>query len=375
MDVDRRAAEVFPPGEFLRDELNERGWSQLEFAEIIGRPIRVVNEIIAGKVQITPKTATELAAALGTSAHFWLNLENSYQLSRVSPPNERIGREAAIRARFPVREMIKRGWITASDNCDVLETRVLRFFDLTGLSDDISLTHAARRNARKDRSPLLWAWIFRVKHIASALQVEKYSEVALRAALPKLEALMAEPEDVRHVPRILSECGVRFAVIEPMPGADIQGVCFWIDGNESPVVGLSMKHDRIDNFWFNLRHELEHVLRGDGKDDPMVDVNPFDLDNADDLVAEEFANAAASDFCVPTKSMNDFVARLDPIFTEVSLLEFSRMVRRHPGIVVGQIHHKTKRFDLFKRHLAKVRPILTQTAITDGYGKSCPVDI
>src|SRR5450631_1345697 len=60
MGVERKPAEVFPPGEYLRDELEERGWSQLEFAEIIGRPVRVVNEIIAGKVLVTPKTATEI---------------------------------------------------------------------------------------------------------------------------------------------------------------------------------------------------------------------------------------------------------------------------------------------------------------------------
>ena len=63
---DRAPAEVFPPGEFLQDELAARGWTQTEFAEIIGRPTRVVNEIIAGKRSISPETARDLAAGLGT---------------------------------------------------------------------------------------------------------------------------------------------------------------------------------------------------------------------------------------------------------------------------------------------------------------------
>ncbi len=42
-------AEIFPPGEFLREELEARGWSQTELAEIIGRPVRLINELIAGK--------------------------------------------------------------------------------------------------------------------------------------------------------------------------------------------------------------------------------------------------------------------------------------------------------------------------------------
>ena len=53
----QRPAEVFPPGEFLRDELEERGWSQSDLAEIIGRSTSVVNGIILGKRAITPETA------------------------------------------------------------------------------------------------------------------------------------------------------------------------------------------------------------------------------------------------------------------------------------------------------------------------------
>ena len=375
MGVDRVPAEVFPPGEYLKDELEERGWSQLEFAEIIGRPVRVVNEIIAGKVQITPKTATEIAAALGTSAKFWLNLETYYQLSKIEPPAQRIQREAALRDRFPVREMIKRGWIASSDNFEVQETRVLGFFGLIAVNDDIRINNAARRNTKKDRSTRQWAWIFRVKQIASSIQVAHYSDEALNAALPRLDLLMTEPDEIRHVPKILAECGVRLAVVEPIPGSDIQGVCFWINENKSPVVGLSLKYDRIDNFWFNLRHELEHVLRGDGKDDPMVDVNPLDLDGADNLAAENAANEAASDFCAPTKVVADFVARHNPVYTDQSLIQFSRIVKRHPGIVAGQVHSQAGRFDIYKKHLAKIRHILTQAAVTDGYGKTCPVEL
>ena len=72
---DEMQIDVVPPGEFLKDELEERGWTQTEFAEIIGRKPRVVNEIILGKRAITPETAQEIAAALGTTAQLWMNLE------------------------------------------------------------------------------------------------------------------------------------------------------------------------------------------------------------------------------------------------------------------------------------------------------------
>ncbi len=78
-----RHAQVFPPGDFIREEIEARGWSQADLARIIGRPTQAVNMIINGKKEITPQTAVELAEAFGTSAQLWLNLETSYRLSKV----------------------------------------------------------------------------------------------------------------------------------------------------------------------------------------------------------------------------------------------------------------------------------------------------
>jgi HTH-type transcriptional regulator / antitoxin HigA len=89
-----RPAQVFRPGEFLQEELEARGWSQVALAKILGRPIQVVNEIVRGKKAITPQTATELAAAFGMSAEYWLNLEIAYQLAQLSPPDPAIAARA-----------------------------------------------------------------------------------------------------------------------------------------------------------------------------------------------------------------------------------------------------------------------------------------
>ncbi|MGA2440066.1 MAG: HigA family addiction module antitoxin [Tepidisphaeraceae bacterium] len=76
----RKPAEVFPPGEYLREELEARGWTQSQFAKIIGRPLQTVNGIINGKVAVTAQTAKEIAAAFETSADLWMNLQGSYEL-------------------------------------------------------------------------------------------------------------------------------------------------------------------------------------------------------------------------------------------------------------------------------------------------------
>ncbi len=82
MTVTHTTAEAFPPGEYLRDELEERGWTVTELAEIIGQPVLVVSEILDAKKPITADTASSLSEALGTSAELWLNLQTMYQQHR-----------------------------------------------------------------------------------------------------------------------------------------------------------------------------------------------------------------------------------------------------------------------------------------------------
>ncbi len=87
-----------------------------------------------------------------------------------------------------------------------------------------------------------------------------------------LRPLLYAPDEIRRVPRILMDCGVRFIIVEKLPNAEIDGVCFWVD-EQSPVIGMTTRRDKIDNFWFVLRHECEHVLRGHGREEEIIDEN------------------------------------------------------------------------------------------------------
>jgi addiction module HigA family antidote len=80
----RTPAEIFPPGEFIKDELKARGWTQDVLAEVMGRPRRLVSELISAKKQLTPETARGLAAAFGTDPQLWMDLESAYRLSKTS---------------------------------------------------------------------------------------------------------------------------------------------------------------------------------------------------------------------------------------------------------------------------------------------------
>jgi HTH-type transcriptional regulator/antitoxin HigA len=177
------------------------------------------------------------------------------------------------------------------------------------------------------------------------------------------------------VPRILTECGIRYVICESLPSSKIDGVCFWLN-DYSPVIGMSLRYDRIDNFWFVLRHELEHVMRGHGRAAAMLDTE-LEKDRAgtgSDIPEEErVANEAAANFSVPRSQLEDFIERKAPSFTERDIRGFAARLNIHPGIVAGQLQHETKRYDLFRNHLVKIRSIVSPGATVDGWGDVAPV--
>lgn len=77
----RVPAEVFAPGELIRDEMEARGWSEADLAALLGRPRRDVAELLGGRLAITPETASELGDAFGVDPRFWMDLEATYRLS------------------------------------------------------------------------------------------------------------------------------------------------------------------------------------------------------------------------------------------------------------------------------------------------------
>lgn len=129
---------------------------------------------------------------------------------------------------------------------------------------------------------------------------------------------MVDPEAIGTVPPLLVECGVRFVVAEALPNAKIDGMCTWHD-DQSPVTGMSTLYDRFDNFWFVLRHEIEHAREGHEKRSiGMVDFLSGDnsSDEKNDSNEERVANMVAADFYVPNQEMDSFYARKHPYFSE-----------------------------------------------------------
>ena len=367
----RVPAEVFAPGEFLAEELEARGWSQVELAEILGRPPRLVSEIIAGKRAITPETAIGLAAAFGSSPQFWMNLETSYQLSKAAIAESAVSRRARLYEKFPVKELVKRGWIEFSENIEVLERRFLDYFHMKSMEDLPTFACAARKTTYVGPQKIIQlAWQNRAWLVAKAVPVAKYSDAALKNAIPDLRRCMEYKEEIRNVSAILAKAGVKLVVVEHLARSKMDACCFWMEG--SPVIALSLRYDRIDNFWFNLFHEIDHILHGEGKDEPLyetIDVNEEGLPPN-----EVRANTSASNYCVPRAELDGFIARVSPMFSKAAIVGFARRINVHPGVVVGQLHGRgIIHFSTNREMLEKIKDVVTASILTDGFGNTLPL--
>lgn len=371
------------PGQLITALLAERGWTQRVLAIVLGMDETGINKLVADKRAVDATLALALEEVFHVPAERFLDLQRSFDLAKAritARPDPGRATRALLYGDLPVAEMIKRGWIDAENVRDTakVEAELMRFFGANRVEDIEILPHAAKKTAvNSTATPAQLAWLYRVKQIASDMLVGPYSPTAVRAALLKLRGRLGSVESVADVPRIMTECGIRFVIVESLASAKIDGVCFWLN-ERSPVIGMTLRFDRIDNFWFVLRHELEHVLQLHGQSgDAMLDAE-LEKERAGtgpDVAEEErIANREAQEFCVPSAMMDAFVARKAPFFSERDLVGFARVLKVHPGLVAGQLQRRTGRYDRFRDHLAKVREVIFPNAIKDGWGDVAPID-
>lgn len=371
-------AETFSPGEAIREELEERGWSQRDLAAIMGVQPSIVSGIVKGTKPISLDLARNLAAAFGTSAQYWVNMETAYRLHQSPALHTETSARSQLYEVAPVNEMIKRGWIESSNDVSILRTRIEKFFDCR--IDQINsgdFCYAARHGTEYgEATPALRAWVRRVRILAKAVHAEPFTSANVETAITRLRPLMGNAEETRHIPRVLAECGIRFLVIEHLPQTRIDGICSWLDENR-PVIALSMRYDRLDYFWFTLLHELGHVSRQDGLTTALAP----DLDLVGEKAAltnmkpevEQLADWFASEHMVRQSEMDNFIARVKPLFSKVKIQGFAFRQGVHPALVIGQLQHKGAiHWSHSREFLVKVRDIVTSSALTDGWGQVLP---
>ncbi len=364
-------AKAFPVGEFIREELEARGWTQRDLASIMGRPISLVQQIVSGRRGITATTAHELAEAFGTSPDLFMGLDAYYQLWKTRNERAEIRMRAQVFGYAPIRDMQRRGWIENTNELDRLTAALRRFFRVDSLEHAPDMVTSARASVDSEDGGLTVeqvAWCYRALQLATGVQVERHNKAAMRSCIAGLRMLTNEPEQARHVPRALAGAGVRFVVVEHLPRTRIDGAALWLD-KKSPVIALSMRYDRIDCFWHTLCHELSHVLHHDGF---MLDVDTVQSGKrrpATTASVEMRADREAAATLVPTDNLEDFIARKKPFYRKSDIIRFARTQKVHPGIVAGQLQHLGEiDYGANREMLVKVRDIIVDASTTDGWG-------
>lgn len=350
MENSLRPARIVPPGRTLRTELEARGWSQKDLSDIIGLSEKAISGIINGRKQITPETAIKLSSAFNVSAQFWINLEANYRLRLAQQKNseaDTIVQKSQLHSVAPVNELKKRGWIPPSDSLEDLADSLKSFLAIQSFGPiepqlaQINFRHSVTREPGRVAA---YSWIQRVKQLAAEQKVDaKYSKQSLETAIPELLLLSQKPEDIARVPDFLLDLGINFVIVPHLPQTYIDGAALLLDGRH-PVVALTLRHDRIDAFWYSLVHELAHIIlehqgqnidRIDGKDDEYEQPES----KAHDLIEKE-ADQQASEWLLGQSQFETFVRRTRPYFSVAKIRAFAHSQKRHSGIVVGRLQHE-----------------------------------
>jgi HTH-type transcriptional regulator / antitoxin HigA len=337
--------EVSPPGETLRDLMEERSLTQAELSRRLGRPPQAINEIIAGKKEITEETALELERVLQVPAHFWLAREARYReyLARLRDMERRKGHIQWLDA-LPVKALqdlgkLTRGRLTSAFKSQLVD-EALRFFGVAspdGWSAQYNSVQAAFRRARPDKqtdNAAITAWLRMGEIAAEKVSTEAYSAEALTAALPAMRALSICDADkiCGELQRLTAQAGIVLVFVPSLPGAHVSGVARWL--NDRPLIQLSLLGKWNDGFWFSFFHEVAHILKHPKR---AVFLDDAASGAAVQSTEEQEANQFAADVLVPAMHR----AALDALpLDRASVEAFAKRIGIHPGIVVGQLQHR-----------------------------------
>jgi HTH-type transcriptional regulator/antitoxin HigA len=337
--------EVSPPGETLRDLMEERSLSQAELSRRLGRPSQAVNEIIAGKKEITEDTALELERVLQVPAHFWLAREARYRehLARLRAADAHKSNLPWLE-RFPLKDLqdasvLPPGRMSASFKGQLVEP-LLRFFGVAspeGWSAQYDQLQAQFRRAKPDKQTdvaAITAWLRMGELQAAQLRTSNYDAVALEKSLPGMRALSLRPakEIGPGLSALCAQAGVALVFVPALPRTHVTGVARWVGGK--PLIQLSLLGKWNDGFWFSLFHEIAHVLKHPTRAIFLDDASSGDTVQS---IEEQEANRFATDILIPRARQAEL---LTLALDNQSVEAFSRQVGVHPGIVVGQLQHR-----------------------------------
>lgn len=326
------------PGEVLEDYLEHLSMSQAELANRTGLAKKTINEIIKGKSPITPETALKFEMTLGRPAQFWNNVERRFQENRVRlVAQQRYAENVVWLKRFPVREMLKLGWI-AKRATDILQLEeMLRFFGIASPEqwDSVWQGHQAvayRQTKRfEKKEEAISAWLRQGEILVQQVECEPFDKKRFLEILGQIRMLTTEQPEVFE-PRLQELCassGVAVVFVPELPKTGVYGATRWL--GDKATIQLSLRYKSNDHLWFTFFHEAGHIVKH-GRKDVFIEANGHDDPK------EQEANEFASDMLIPRRDFQRLVRAGRPPLASIE--RFATEIGLAPGIVVGRLQHE-----------------------------------
>ena len=302
-----------------------------------------VSEVLSGKRPITMSMARAL--------HEHLAIPAEVLLQKPVPDND-AGIPAGLAAeRFPLKEMAKRAWIP---NLPDLKSRagelVAGLLDRAGGSDAFAAVPHYRKNdhrrinAKTDPYALrAWCWQVLASANDNCPRTPYESGTVNPDFLANIARLSPSEDGPLQARDYLADHGIVLIMERHLPKTHLDGAAFRLP-EKPPVIGLSLRHDRIDNFWFCLLHELAHL--GRHLDDGTLGFVD-DLDLAGNDVREIEADKWAQEALIPSDEWDNGMIRSKP--TTLDVVHFAHRVGVHPAIVAGRVRYRTGNYRLLSQ--------------------------
>lgn len=334
------------PIEAIEFCMDQQGLRPRDLVPLIGSRAKV-SEVLAGKRGITMAMARALHRHLGIPAEVLLqdpDVDLDDSLSDVEW------------TRFPLKAMASRGWIPdVPDLRDRAEELVRGLIQQAGGPQAAAAVQFRRNDHRRLNAKAdpyaLQAWCWRVLAAADSRPPDApyQSGVVTPEFLHETARLSASVQGPRKAQQFLAAHGIALAIVPHLPKTYLDGAALQL-ANGRPVVGLTLRYDRLDNFWFCLLHELAHVgrhLDSSGGTVFMDDhsLRPRTPGPADAQEAE--ADAWAEEALIPHAVWQASAVRQAP--RPMAIISLAHSLGIHPAIVAGRVRHERQNYRLLSQ--------------------------
>lgn len=317
--------------------MHEKGLKQVDLVPYLGTRSRV-SEILSRKRPLTVSMIKALSIGLGISTDTLIGINSDDNQSH---------EEGVDWSKFPLKEMINCGWISENGNAlkSSAEDIIKGFINQLGWqSGSLSFKRTLSGDAYSPSTQYaLYAWVSRVVQQArkkkSSLGI--FDPNMLSASfLRDLAQLSWFEKGPLLAIEFLEKHGIAIIIEPSLKGTRIDGAALKdIDGQ--PIIGLSLRYDRLDNFWFTLLHEVAHIWKHVHNEETFLD----DLDASSDDKKESEANRLAREAFIPRAVWKRSDAYITPTKENIDIL--SRELKITPAIIAGRLRRELGNYRLF----------------------------